>query len=62
MNWKYNNRYDDYFLQWLGEGNYVPKVRNFTKLQGVLGLSNTNKESGGFQAVCGFHKHIKRWC
>ena len=37
------NRYNYKFDSWLGEGCYVPQVRNFTKLQGVLGLSNTNQ-------------------
>jgi ectoine hydroxylase-related dioxygenase (phytanoyl-CoA dioxygenase family) len=46
----------------MGEGCFVPRVRNFTKLQGVLGLSSTTFETGGFQAVCGFHRHIRRWC
>jgi hypothetical protein len=32
----------------MGEGNYVPKVRNFTKLQGVLAFSKTDQKSGGF--------------
>lgn len=40
--------YNAYFSKCLGEGNYVPKVGNFTKLQGVLALSNTNLSSGGF--------------
>lgn len=40
----------------------MPKVRNFTKLQGVLGLSDTVGETGGFEAICGFHNHIERWC
>ena len=46
----------------MGQGCYVPKVTNFTKLQGVLGLSSTDKETGGFEAVCGFQNHIKEWC
>jgi ectoine hydroxylase-related dioxygenase (phytanoyl-CoA dioxygenase family) len=37
-------------------------VRNFTKLQGVLALSSTGPETGGFEAVCGFHNHIEQWC
>ena len=41
--WRGYNSYDAYYQKWLGEGNFIPKVRNFTKLQGVLGLSNTNK-------------------
>lgn len=24
-------------------------------------MSATNEETGGFEAVCGFHKHIERW-
>lgn len=40
--WRKYNKYNKKYSEWLGEGNYVPKVRNFTKLQGVLALSNTN--------------------
>jgi hypothetical protein len=40
--------YNSYFSKWLGEANYVPKVRNFTRLQGVLALSDTHPTSGGF--------------
>ena len=45
--WRSENLYD-LFDCWLGEGNYVPKVRNYTKFQGVLALSSTNETSGGF--------------
>lgn len=31
----------------LGEGNYTPNV-GYTKLAGVLALSDTNNTSGGF--------------
>jgi len=31
------------------------------KLQGVLSLTNTREEDGGFCAVPGFHKHLKEW-
>lgn len=54
--------YNDSFSYWLGEGNYVPKVRNFTKLQGVLAFTNTKPKSGGFECVCGFQNYIKEWC
>lgn len=54
--------YNAYFSKCLGEGNYVPKVGNFTKLQGVLALSNTNPTSGGFECVCGFQNYIQEWC
>ena len=46
--WRSQNSYGYRFHRWLGEGCYVPKVRNFTKLQGVLGLSNTKGDTGGF--------------
>ena len=46
--WRSYNRYNKTFSEWLGQGNYIPKVRNFAKLQGVLAFSNTNPESGGF--------------
>jgi hypothetical protein len=61
--WRCHNKYhSEIFEFWLGEGNYVPKVGKFTKLQGVLGLSATNPESGGFECVCGFHNYIEEWC
>ena len=53
------NDYTVNFASWLGEGNYTPKVRNFTKLQGVLALSDTSADSGGFSCVCGFQNYIK---
>ena len=59
---KRENKYNETFSKWLSEGCFVPKVKNFTKLQGVLALSPTSKESGGFEGVCGFHNHIRRWC
>lgn len=31
----------------LGEGNYLPKG-GYTRLQGVLALSDTSEDSGGF--------------
>lgn len=36
--------------------------RGYTKLAGVLALSDTNEESGGFQAALGFQNYIKKWC
>ena len=45
----------------LGEGNYTPNV-GYTKLAGVLALSDTNEESGGFQAALGFQNYLKKWC
>ena len=56
------NQYNDWYGRWLGEGNFVPKVGNFTKLQGVLAFTSTNPESGGLEAVCGFQNYIKEWC
>ena len=47
-NWRKYNLYNHRFSAWLGEGNYVPKVKNYNKLQGVLALSKTDSESGGF--------------
>ena len=57
--WRHENYYDESFSYWLGEGNYVPKVNNFTKLQGVLAFSDTHPTSGGFECVCGFQNCIK---
>ena len=34
----------------------------YTKLAGVLALSDTNELSGGFECVPGFQNHIRRWC
>lgn len=45
----------------LGEGNYDPFV-GYTKLAGVLALSDTNEDSGGFECALGFQNHIKQWC
>lgn len=45
----------------LGEGNYMPNV-GYTKLAGVLALSDTKEESGGFEAALGFQNYIKKWC
>lgn len=60
--WRRENYYDHRFSRWLGEGNYAPKVRNFTRLQGVLALSNTGPGTGGFECVCGFQNYIDEWC
>jgi hypothetical protein len=46
--WRRENVYNEKFKYWLGEGNYVPKVRNFTRFQGVLALSKTGPGTGGF--------------
>jgi hypothetical protein len=45
----------------MSEGNFLP-FRGFTKLAGVLALSDTNEKSGGFECVPGFHNCIKQWC
>jgi ectoine hydroxylase-related dioxygenase (phytanoyl-CoA dioxygenase family) len=43
------------------EGNYE-KNNGYTKLAGVLALSDTNENSGGFECVCGFQNYINTWC
>lgn len=53
-------RFNDFGIM-LGEGNYMPNV-GYTKLAGVLALSDTNDESGGFEAALGFHNYLKQWC
>ena len=45
----------------MGEGNYEDNI-GYTKLAGVLALSDTHETSGGFQCVCGFQNYIKQWC
>ena len=57
--WRKYNSYDVNFASWLGEGNFVPKIKNYTKFQGVLALSETRPKSGGFSCVCGFQNYIK---
>ena len=49
------------FKKWKGEGNLAP-FRGYTKLAGVLALSDTNDNSGGFECVPGFQNCIKKWC
>lgn len=49
------------FFKWKGEGNFLPNV-GFTKLAGVLALSETNEFSGGFECVPGFQNFIEEWC
>lgn len=51
----------EHFQFMLSEGNYMPNV-GYTKLAGVLALSDTNEESGGFEAALGFQNYIKEWC
>ena len=45
----------------MGEGNYTKNV-GYTKLAGVLALSDTNENSGGFECAFGFQNYIKQWC
>lgn len=60
--WRRNNRYNSSYDSWMGEGCYVPQVNNYTKLQGVLALSDTGPNTGGFECVCGFQNYIHEWC
>lgn len=34
----------------------------YTKLAGVLALSDTNEQSGGFECPPGFQNYLKTWC
>jgi len=46
--WRDKNNYvPERFIKWLSEGNHLPNI-GYTKLAGVLALSDTNEESGGF--------------
>lgn len=57
-NWRHTNDYvPEKFAKWNSEGNFVPNV-GYTKLAGVLALSDTNDLSGGFECVPGFHNCI----
>jgi hypothetical protein len=41
------NYTEDRFRYLLGEGNFTPNI-GYTKLAGVLALTDTNEKSGGF--------------
>jgi hypothetical protein len=45
----------------LSEGNFG-KYNGYPKLSGVLTLSDTNENSGGFECFVGFHNYIHDWC
>ena len=61
-NWRKPNDYTpEKFEKWLGEGCFLPYT-GYTKLAGVLALSDTDKHSGGFECVPGFQNCIIEWC
>jgi hypothetical protein len=45
----------------LSEGNFG-KYNGYPKLSGVIALSDTNENSGGFECFAGFHNYIHEWC
>ena len=57
---KYNYDPEQAYLL-MGEGNYEKNI-GYTKLAGVLALSDTNEKSGGFSCAFGFQNYIKAWC
>lgn len=60
--WRSINDYvPEKFLQWKSQGNFLPFV-GYTKLAGVLALTDTNDNSGGFECVPGFQNTIGEWC
>jgi hypothetical protein len=60
--WRGMNDYQpEKFIKWLSEGNKLPP-NGYTKLAGVLALTDTSPLSGGFECVCGFQKWIAEWC